>query len=67
MYIGKSDDIVNECNNIYHITIKMKLIDVKESTYIDFQAENNDVEFKVGEIRTFLQKVTLKFGQEMLL
>ena len=30
VYIDKLDDIVNEYNNAYHTTIKMKLIDVKE-------------------------------------
>ena len=36
MYIGKLDDIVNKYNNTYHSTIKMKLIDIKNNTYIDF-------------------------------
>ena len=35
MYIDKSDDIVNKCNNTYHRTIKMKSVDVKPSIYID--------------------------------
>ena len=42
MYIDKLNDIVNEYNNSYHSTIKMKLIAVKSSTYIDFDVENND-------------------------
>ena len=29
VYINKLDDIVNEYNNLYHRTIKMKPIDVK--------------------------------------
>ena len=29
LYIGKFDDVVNEYNNIYHSTIKMKPVDVK--------------------------------------
>ena len=44
--IGKLDDIVNEYNNTYHRTIKMKPIDVKDNTYIDF---DNDPKFKVGD------------------
>ena len=28
MYINKSDDLVNEYNNIYHRTIQMKPVDV---------------------------------------
>ena len=35
VYIDKLDDIVNECNNTYHTTIKMKPIDVKDNTYIN--------------------------------
>ena len=34
LYIDKLDDIVDEYNNTYHTTIKMKLIDVKDNTYI---------------------------------
>ena len=30
VYIDKLDDIVNECNNKYHRTIKMKPVDVKD-------------------------------------
>ena len=41
MYILiKKDDIVNEYNNTYHDTNKMKL-DVDSSTYIDFSMQNN--------------------------
>ena len=35
MYIDKLDDIVNEYNNTYHRTIKMKLVNVKDNIYID--------------------------------
>ena len=35
VYIDELDDIVNEYNNTYHRTIKMKLIDVKDNTYIN--------------------------------
>ena len=31
--INKLDDIVNEYNNTYHTTIKMKLVDVKDNIY----------------------------------
>ena len=37
VYIDKLDDIVNEYNNTYHRTIKMKPVDVKNNTYIDFK------------------------------
>ena len=51
VYIGKLDDIVNEYNNTYHRTIKMKPIDVKDNTNIDFGKEinDNDPKFKVGD------------------
>ena len=42
VYIDKLDDIVNEYNNTYHRTIKMKPVDVKDNTYIDFKKEVND-------------------------
>ena len=32
-----SDDIANKYNNTYHRTIEMKLVDVKSSTYIDYE------------------------------
>ena len=50
VYIDKLDDIVDEYNNTKHRTIKMKPIDVKDNTYIDFGKEvnDNDQKFKVG-------------------
>ena len=50
MYIDKLNDTVNEYNNTYHTTIKMKPIDVQDSTYIDFSKEVNgkNPKFKVG-------------------
>ena len=49
VYIDKLDDIVKEYNNTYHTSIKMKPIDVKDNTYIDFKKEVNDKDpkFKV--------------------
>ena len=51
MYIDKLDDIVNEYNNTYHRTIKIKPADVKDNTYIDFKKEVNDKDpkFKVRD------------------
>ena len=51
VYIDKLDDIVDEYNNTYHRTIKMKPVDVKDNTYIDFEKEVNDKDpkFKVGD------------------
>ena len=51
MYIDKLDDIVTKYNNTYHTSIKMKPIDVKYNTYIDFRKVSNDKDpkFKVGD------------------
>ena len=44
-------DIVNEYSNTYYRTIKMKPVDVKDNTYIDFLKKVNDKDpkFKVGD------------------
>ena len=42
VYIDKLDGIVDEYNNIYHRTIKMKPVAVKDDKYIDFKKEVND-------------------------
>ena len=51
VYIDKLDDIVSKYNNKYHRTIKMKPVDVKDNTYIDFKKEVNDKDpkFKVSD------------------
>ena len=51
VYIDKLDDIVNECNNTYHRTIKTRPTDVKDNTCIDTNKEvnNKDPKFKVGD------------------
>ena len=51
VYIDKLDNIVNEYNNAYHRTIKMKPIDVNYNTYINIGKEVNDngPKFKVGD------------------
>ena len=51
VYIDKLDNIVNEYNNTHHGIIKMKPVDVKDNTYIDFKKEVNDKDpkFKVGD------------------
>ena len=37
VYIDKLYDIVKRYNNTYHTSIKMKPVDVKDNTYIDFK------------------------------
>ena len=54
VHIDKLDDIVNKYNNTYHRIIKMKPVDVKPSSFIDFDKENNKEgpKFKVvGDVR----------------
>ena len=70
VYINKLDDIVNEYNNTYHTTIKMKPIDVKDNTYIntDKEIDNKDPKFKVGDrvriskYKTIFTKGYMQFG-----
>ena len=51
VYIDKLDDKVDDYNNTYHRTIKMKPVDVKDDTYINFEKKLNDGDpkFKVGD------------------
>ena len=70
VYIDKLDDIVNEYNNTYHTTIKMKPIDVKDNTYIntDKEINNKDPKFKVGLKKyLLLKKLKILFLGIMLL
>ena len=51
VYIDKLINIVDEYNNTYHRTVKMKPADFKDNTYIDFEEKVNDRDpkFKVGD------------------
>ena len=51
VYIDKLDKIVDEYNNTFHKAIKMKPVDVKDNTYINFVKEINDKDpkLKVGD------------------
>ena len=51
VYIDKLDDMVDECNNTCHTTIKMKPIDVKDNKYINISKEINNKypKFQVGD------------------
>ena len=56
VYIDKLDDIVNEYNNTYHRTFKMKPVDVKDNKYIDSmelrsikQVNDSNHKFWVGD------------------
>ena len=74
VYIDKLDNIVNKYNNTYHSTIKMKPVDVKNNTYVDFGKESNDKDpkFKVSDrvrmskYKTFFAKVyTVNWFEEV--
>ena len=51
VHIYRLDDIIDKCDNKYYTAIKIKSTDVKTSTCIDFDVENNDKDpkFKVGD------------------
>ena len=49
VYIDKLDDIVNEYNNTYHRTIKMKSVDVKDNDFSK-TVNDKDFKFKVGDL-----------------
>ena len=75
VYIDKLDHIVNKHNNAYHKTSKMKPVDIKSKTYIDFNKEINskDPKFKIGDIfqlskfKNIFQKATPQVGQKEFL
>ena len=75
VYVDKLDDVVNEYNNTYHRTIKIRPIKIKDNTYFDYikEVNNKDPKFKVDEhvriskYKTFLLKDILQIGQKKLL
>ena len=52
VYIDKLDDIVKKYLDTYHRKNKMKLVNVKSSTYMNTGKEinNKDPKFKIGDI-----------------
>ena len=60
VYIDRLDDIVHEYDNAYHITIKIKPVDVKSSTYIDFNVEKNNIVLKC-EVRDYVRISKYKY------
>ena len=75
VYMQKLDDIVNEYNNTYLRTIKMKPIDLKDNTYINIGKEVNDrdLKFEVGDhvkiskYKNIFAKVILQIGLKKFL
>ena len=51
VYFDVLNDIVDEYNNTYYKTIKMKLIDAGEDSFAEYNEESNekDPKFKVGD------------------
>ena len=65
VYFHVLDDIVDDYNNTYHRTIKMKPIDVKSDSFAKYNEKSNekDPKFKVGDHvqkKCFLLKDTVK-------
>ena len=58
VYIDKLDDAVHKYNNTYHITIRMKPIDVRSNSYIDSSKEINvyDSNIKTSQHKHILAK-----------
>ena len=53
VYVDKLYDIMNEYNNTYYRTIKMKPADVKSGDYVEYNVNVNDKDpkFQVGDVR----------------
>ena len=75
VYIDKLDNIVNKYSNTYHRTIKMKPVDVKSSTYIDFNKEHNnedpkskvDDHVRISKYKNIFAKAMFQIGQKKCL
>ena len=69
VYINKLDVTVNEYNNTYQRTIKMKPVDVKPSIHIDFNKSNKKalnlklvIMLEYQNIKILLQKAMFQIG-----
>ena len=67
VYIDKLVDIVNKYCNTYHGKIKMKLVDVKLNTYIDFilkiMKKIPDLQLVTMKVQNcFYENITFKIG-----
>ena len=78
VYINKLDEIVNKYKNTYHNTNRMKPVNIKDNTYIDFGKQNNNknLKFKIGHhghhhelqnTKIFLLKDMLQIGLKRFL
>ena len=69
VYYDVLDDIVDEYNNTYHKTIKMKPIDVTSDFIAEYNEESNekDPKFKVGNLYGFPKDYTPKWSKEIFI
>ena len=51
VHVDKLDNTIDKYDNTYHRTIKMKLIDVKTSTYIDFDVKKVKIMIKILNLK----------------
>ena len=68
IFTDKLDDIVNKYNNTYLSTIKMRPVDVKLNTYIDYgKTIKLVIMLKYQNMKMFLEQVTLQVIQKKFL
>ena len=71
IYTDKLDDIVNKQNNAYYITIKMNPVDIKSSTYIDFDKKiliKKVLNLEYQNIKnTFVKGYTPNWSEEVII
>ena len=75
IYIDKLDDIINEYNNTYHSTIKMKPVDVNQAHILTLVQKiiiktlnlKLVIFLECQNIKIFLQKVTLQISLKTFL
>ena len=70
------DDIVNKYSNTFHRTIKLKPIDVKSDSYVEYNFDSNEKKFlnlklvimqEFQNIKTFMLKDMFQIGQKRFL
>ena len=78
VYIDKLDDIIDKYNDKYHSTIKMKAVEVKSNTYLDYSKVVKKLMIKILNLKLvimleyqniifFLKKFTLQIDLKKLL
>ena len=67
VYFAVLDDIVNKYINTVHRTIKMKLMDVTDDSYAEYNEDFNKKDPKFQNIETFLLMDILQIGPKFLL